>query len=164
MIRSLLRPPAPIDIHTRQRWADPEGPSFIGRQGRVLVVHDNPATLKKLETLLVATGCSVTATTSFPLAKRALRDSDIDIVVADVRLGAFNGLHLAVRTRSEYPNRAVIITNASQDVWFEHEAKSYGASFIVDPVHNSGFLETVRRALDGSMFLRSAWASISATS
>lgn len=114
----------------------------------ILLVDADRAVLKKTEALLSAEGHLVVAVSSFQEAKRLLHSVSPDLLIAGVRLGAFNGLHLAARSRLDYPNLPVIITHAEADPVFEYEAKRQGASFVVNPLENSDFLRGVQSALE----------------
>jgi hypothetical protein len=68
--------------------------------------------------------------------------------VADVRLDAFNGLHLASCSHDEHPDIPVIITHAHSDAIFEAQARQYGAQFVAAPLSNPAhFLRCVESAL-----------------
>ena len=55
-------------------------------------------------------GYGVTATADFQEAKRLLDAHGPDLLIADVRLGPFNGLHLVIRTHFRYPVfRAILL-------------------------------------------------------
>jgi len=114
----------------------------------ILLVDADRALLKRTEALLSAEGHLVIAVSSFPEAKAHLYTVSPDLLVADVRLDAFNGLHLAARARLDYPNLPVIITHAWADPVLEREAQRQGAAFVVSPLENPDFLINVRAALE----------------
>jgi len=92
----------------------------------------------------------VLAVSSFQYAKHSLNVDPPDLLVADVRLEAFNGLHLAARSRIDNPGLPVIITNISPDTVLESQARDLGAIYIVNPLENPEFLQYVRAAFDES--------------
>ncbi len=114
----------------------------------ILVVDTDRAVLKKTETLLSREGHLVISASSFHEAKHLLPTVNPDLLIAAVRLGAYNGLHLAIRSRLDYPNLPVIITHAEADPVFEYEAKRQGAAFVVNPLENPSFLSSVQSALE----------------
>ena len=114
----------------------------------ILLVDADRAALKRTEALLSAEGHLVIAVSSFQEAKGYLYTVSPDLLIADVRLDAFNGLHLAARARLDYPNLPVIITHASADPVLEREAERQGAAFVVNPLENPDFLANVRAALE----------------
>lgn len=114
----------------------------------ILLVGSDWRDLKRTERVLSAAGHLVAAVSSFQEAKRLMYSVNPDLLIADVRLDAFNGLHLAVRSRLDYPNRPVIITQAWPDAVLENEAKRQGAAFVVNPLENPEFLVLVQSALE----------------
>jgi DNA-binding NtrC family response regulator len=124
------------------------------KANQVLVVNSDAAVLQQLSAQLTADGHHVVATTSFEVAKRALRDRSIAMVIAGVRLGAFNGLHLAARCLYDTAVRPVVITHTSSDEWVAHEAEALGATFIADPARNKALLETVRSVVGSAEVLQ----------
>jgi FixJ family two-component response regulator len=114
----------------------------------ILLVDADRAVLKRTEALLSAQGHLVIAVSSFQEAKRNLYTVNPDLLIADVRLDAFNGLHLAARSRLDFPNLPVIITHAWADPGLEREAERQGAAFVVNPLENPDFLGGVQSALE----------------
>ncbi len=113
----------------------------------ILLVNADPVLLRRIDLHLSDEGYRVAAVSSFQLAKEALQSVWPDLLMADIRLGAFNGLHLAARSRLERPSLPVIITHACYDSVLETEAQRLGATFVVNPLQNSEFLSHVRGAL-----------------
>jgi DNA-binding response OmpR family regulator len=114
----------------------------------ILLVDADRAALRRTETLLSAEGHLVIAVSSFQEAKGHLYTVSPDLLIADVRLDAFNGLHLAARARLDYPSLPVIITHAWADAVLEREAQRQGAAFVVNPLENPDFLVHVQAALE----------------
>lgn len=119
---------------------------FMGRL--VLLVNTDTVFLKRIGSLLSKEGYIVAAAEGFPRAKELLSSFSPDLLVASVRLGAFNGLHLAFLARLDYSNLPVIITDERYDSVLEHEATRLGAAYLVNPLENDAFLSNVRAALE----------------
>ena len=113
----------------------------------VVLVHADPNILQRAEALLYDAGYAVVSASSFQAARMALDCVEPDLLIADVRLDDFNGLHLAILSRLERPRTRVIITHASPDPSLEREAGRCDAAFVVNPLANPDFLRTVRSAL-----------------
>lgn len=113
------------------------------RSGQILVVNADAAVLVRLETMLTAAGYQTVGTTSFTEARSLLERSGFELLIADVRLGAFNGLHLAARCQES--ELAVLVTHSTSDAWFALEAQRFGAQFVADPANNPELLRMVRR-------------------
>ena len=77
---------------------------------RILVVNADSAAQQALAELLTLAGYHTIAVSTFEEAKYVLNEARPDLLVAQVRLGAFNGLHLVLRGRAESPEMAAIVT------------------------------------------------------
>jgi len=113
----------------------------------ILLVHSDVSVLRRLESLL-SNDYLVTTASSFQDAQQLLNAVSPDLLIADIRLGAFNGLHLAVRSRFDHPSRPFIITHAFDDRVLESEARHLGALFIVNPLDNPEFVQRVHSSLE----------------
>ena len=113
----------------------------------VILVNADPNVLWRTDALLSEDGHLVAAVSSLAEAKKLLDSVTPDVLVADIRLDAYNGLQLAIRSRLDHPNLPVIITNEWPDAAFEAEAKRHGAIFVAAPLDNPDFLRIVRMAV-----------------
>jgi DNA-binding response OmpR family regulator len=116
---------------------------------RVLVADADLGALSTAESMLDFAGYLVTATSSFAAAKQRMTLAPPDLLIADVRLGSHNGLHLAHRGRVCHPAMLAIITDRQRDPIFEDEAARVGAAYLPKPLETSALLETVRHLLAG---------------
>lgn len=98
----------------------------------VLVVDHDASALAVTARSLEAAGCDVDATTSFTDARRLLLDRP-DALVADVRLGEFNGLHLAMLARNADPDVQIVITGRREDAAMHADAEALDATFVEKP-------------------------------
>jgi DNA-binding response OmpR family regulator len=112
---------------------------------RVLVVDDDAALLDAVRRGLEANGMAVTACGTFEDARQVLRDKTFDALITDVRLGAFNGLQLAVVARTYDPQIAVIVFSGFDDPVLREEAERAGGAYFVKPVHISELLAYLNR-------------------
>jgi two-component system response regulator YesN len=64
--------------------------------------------------------------------------------LTDVRLGAFNGLQLAVVARDLHPDIRIIIYSGFDDPVLRAEAERLDATYLVKPIPFSELLERVR--------------------
>src|SRR6476661_7576275 len=111
---------------------------------RVLIVEDDPATRSGLTELLANAGYETRAVATFEEGLRALRTETPDLLIADVRLGAVNGLQLLVSSPRTIP--AIIITGFADPV-LESDARQHGAEYVLKPVSPHVLLEMVGRRL-----------------
>jgi DNA-binding response OmpR family regulator len=114
---------------------------------RVLVVGADPHALANDGKALASAGYLVTCTSSFQEAKRRLLLAPPDLLMTDVRLGAYNGLHLVYRMRLGNCDTPAILRNEAPDVVLEHDAQLADALYLVRPVDTSMLLEAVRDLL-----------------
>ena len=116
----------------------------------IVLVDADRRVLRRTEDLLSEAGHLVAAVSTFPQARHLLDTVNPDLLVAAVQLGAFNGLHLVVRSRRDHPDLPVIVTHVSLDPVLERDASGLGAAFVVDAPENPEFLRTVQSALESS--------------
>ena len=112
---------------------------------RILIVDDDHSLLDAVVLSLTAPGRSVVASATFEEARRHLRTEQFDVLVADVRLGAFNGLQLAVIARDSHPDIRIIVFSGFDDPVLRQEATQLGATYLVKPVSSYALLELIDR-------------------
>ncbi len=113
---------------------------------RVLIVEDNDATRTGLCELLKRAGYSAEATSSYEEAIRVMREDTPDLLIADVRLGPYNGLQLLVTSPKRVPT---IIMTGFPDPVLEADARHLGAQFILKPVAPPALLTLIEDQLAG---------------
>jgi DNA-binding response OmpR family regulator len=116
-------------------------------RARILLVNADPVALLRIAACLSHEGYEVVAVPTFHGARERFLSINPDVMVADLRLEAFNGLHLAGWVRFEHPSVPVIITHTSSDPILEREAQRFGAKFVSTPLENPEFLKRVRAAV-----------------
>jgi CheY-like chemotaxis protein len=70
------------------------------------------------------------------------------LLIAEIRLGEYNGLHLVLRGKSAKPNLAAIVTSTVPDPVLQLEAEQLGATFVLKPIAE----EELRAAIVRTMF------------
>jgi CheY-like chemotaxis protein len=120
------------------------------RPARILLVDADPVALSRLEADLSGEGYMVATAPSFQAAKQRFHAFSPDLLVAAIRLEAFNGLHLAAWVRFDHPNVPVIVIHTSHDPVLENDARRLAATFVVQPLENPGFLQHVHAAVGES--------------
>jgi DNA-binding NtrC family response regulator len=73
-------------------------------------------------------GYDAEAVTSFEDAVKCLRQSCPDLLATEIRLGDFNGLHLALRAHDLYPGLPVLILGWDSEG--AADAVAFGATFL----------------------------------
>ena len=113
---------------------------------KILIVDDDPSLLEALERSFLEAGEDVVAYDSFEDARRVLQTTRFDALITDVRLGAFNGLQLAVIGRDTYPDIRLIVFSGFDDPVLRTEAEHVGATYMVKPVTGAKLLEVLRES------------------
>lgn len=135
-----------IDTATRRYGRDGHGVApAIAVPYSILVVDDHPVAVARLAQPLRSAGYDVTGATSFEAAKQQLTTSSPDLLIAAVRLGLFNGLHLVVRGRFDHPDMTAIVTAPVTDDSLEAEATACGAACVVSSANLTELLSLVSR-------------------
>ena len=112
--------------------------------GRVLIVDDDEACLSGMKQLLEMAGHEAIVASTFEEGRRVLRSAAPDILIADVRLGSFNGLQLVATSAIHIP---VIVISGFDDVVLQAEARAMGADYLVKPVVPAALLERIDQKL-----------------
>ena len=114
---------------------------------RILVLDDDEHALSGIVELLRDAGHHVTGAATYDAAKRLLSTSPFDLLVSDVRVRSFNGLHLVMQTRMDHPDTAIIIITGYDDPLIDLEAHRYRADLIRKPIQPAEFRQRVDAAL-----------------
>jgi DNA-binding response OmpR family regulator len=115
---------------------------------RVLVLDDDEHALSGIVELLRDAGHHVTGAATYDAANRLLALSPFDLLVSDVHLRSFNGLHLVMQTRADHPETAIIIITGYDDPLIDLEAHRYRADLVRKPIRPAQFNNTVTAALE----------------
>ena len=116
-------------------------------RSRILVVDDNEIYLAGIKELLEEAGYDIFVASSFEDGKAELRDRLPDLLILDVRLGAFNGLQLISTGQVRIP--AIVVTGFDDPV-LRADASEFGASYMVKPVPPAALLELIEQKLKSS--------------
>jgi DNA-binding NtrC family response regulator len=114
----------------------------------ILVVSADNAGLAPTLRLLTRAGYEASGATSFEDAARLLATTPPDLLIADERLGAYNGLHLVLRGRVEHPDMRAIVTTSVKDPCVEAEATRMNAWCLVKPLDPAELLLPISRTLE----------------
>jgi CheY-like chemotaxis protein len=111
---------------------------------KILVVDDDAGIRTLLRKMLERAGYCALLASTFQQAKRALATDAPDLLIADQRLGEFNGLQLLITSRSPIPT---IIVTGFPDSVLAHEARNLGAGYLTKPFSSSELLALIREKL-----------------
>ena len=103
-------------------------------QQAILVVEDDVPLLQAVERTFREAGRTVVACSTFEEGRKALRTQRFAGLLTDVRLGAFNGLQLAVIARQLQPDMRLIVYSGFDDPVLRAEAERLRATYVVKPI------------------------------
>jgi two-component system response regulator YesN len=121
-------------MNTLEEQVVANGESRSIQQQRVLVVDDDPTLLEAMNIAFTRAGRDVVCCRTFEEGRERLLNDDFDVMVTDVRLGAFNGLQLAVIARDKHPEMKIIVFSGFDDPVLREEADHLRASYVLKPV------------------------------
>ena len=110
---------------------------------RVLIVDDDEALLQLLTGWVRDAGHEVVPFSSFETAKTYLATARPDVMISDVRLGAFNGLQLVVFAKLQRPEMIAIVSTGYDDPVLREEASKTGAAYLVKPFTAGQLLHSI---------------------
>jgi FixJ family two-component response regulator len=114
------------------------------RRQAIVVVSDSDLA-ETLVAWLSAGGYGARVIRTFAAARAELDGAAPDLLVAQIKLGAYNGLHLAIRLRSRGAKTPVVLVGDPDPV-LQGEAERHHASYLTMPLDEQLVLDTVHRA------------------
>jgi DNA-binding response OmpR family regulator len=123
----------------------------------ILVVSTDPDKSAGIVSLLEGSGHKVTFAVDFEAAVRALTDNPPELLVSDVRLGAFNGLHLVIRCQRDHPGTATMLLDTVHDSVIRFDARRRRATYLVKPLDEPEFLAHVSRGVAAAQGPHRRW-------
>jgi CheY-like chemotaxis protein len=112
---------------------------------QALVAVTDPDLGDVVADVLAAAGYGSRVTRVFAEARAELDGAPPDLVIAQIKLGAYNGLHLAIRARSRGLKTPVILVGDSDPV-LQAEAERHKASYLLQPLNRELLFDTIKRA------------------
>ena len=101
---------------------------------KILIVDDNDAARTGLAKILERADFTVFAAATFIEGRNALTREEPDLLIADVRLGEYNGLQLALLFHAARPTGPILVVSGHDDPVIRKEAANIGATFLLKPV------------------------------
>ncbi|MGB5512791.1 MAG: sigma 54-interacting transcriptional regulator [Woeseiaceae bacterium] len=131
------------------------------REGKILLVDDDPGLLRLLSIRLRAEGYEIEAVESAAKALAALNRFGPDLVITDLRMDKMDGLGLLSELQTRSPGLRVIIVTAHGTIPDAVTATQHGAfGFLTKPIDKDELLALVARALkiSGTHEVDEGWA------
>jgi DNA-binding NtrC family response regulator len=111
---------------------------------RLLVVDDEPSVRRYFSDLLCGAGYDIVTAADIPSAMHVMAEGTADLLITDVRLDGYNGLHLLAMAPNPIP--AIVVTGFP-DAAVEAEARQLGADYLLKPIDPTQLLAAVARRL-----------------
>jgi DNA-binding NtrC family response regulator len=111
----------------------------MARRQHVVIVAQNPALATALLSWLGSAGYELAIVTTFAAAK-ALLDTKPALLISELKLGEYNGLHLALKARAV--NIPTLIVGPHDPV-LQRDADELGATYLSSVLRRSQVLELV---------------------
>jgi DNA-binding NtrC family response regulator len=131
--------------------------SYISRKGTskgmtpsILIVSNDDNRLGILLGTLSDAGYHASGASTFAEARQQLGANSPDLVIADERLGAFNGLHVIVLARANHPDMKAIVTSQAKNQGLESEARRLNVECVVHPTDATEWLASISRTLNSA--------------
>lgn len=119
----------------------------MATQQMVLVVDGDTRDRTSTVLLLEAAGYQVRSARNFEDARAMLIAERPDLLITDLRLGPYNGLHLVLWGRTEHPEMASLVTSRVADPVLEAEARRQSAQFLLRPIADPQLLDAITSLL-----------------
>jgi DNA-binding response OmpR family regulator len=118
----------------------------MNHPSRILVVSRSSSQRELTTRWLASEGYEASAVVDFREARRALEASSPDLLVTDIKLDAYNGLHLAIWARGRGMTTKVIVIG-EPDFVLQQEAEREGVAYLVPPLDRQTFMAVVEARL-----------------
>jgi CheY-like chemotaxis protein len=146
-----MRPGVARSAHETAR-DDPGGsPSIRNGSSYVLVADDDPVVRDFLIRCLEKWGYRVRQAESAAEALELMADRPASVVLCDIRTPGQDGLWLAERLRTNWPNTAVVMATALDDLRTVTKSKELGVTdYVTKPIAPEQLGEAIRRAVSAA--------------
>lgn len=114
----------------------------------VLIVDDDPSILEVLDARLAAAGYTVHKATSGPVALKILKNSQVDVLVSDMKMPEMSGLELLEKVTSIAPHLPVIFLTAYGTIPNAVDALKAGAvDYLTKPFDGKDLVRKIKSIL-----------------
>jgi two-component system response regulator RegA len=107
------------------------------------VVDDDKQVAMLVARWLSNAGYSVSTCGDFAEAKRRILADSPPVLIVDVRLQGFNGIHLAILARQTNPQARIVVLSGYDDPVLRHEAVACGATYLLKPLKAEELLTAI---------------------
>lgn len=119
----------------------------------LLLVAPSPLVATVMSRWLTRSGCDVTLATSFAEAKALLEEQRPSVLISEVRLAEYNGLHLAMRALE---NNIPAFVLGEADPVLQQEAAALGAVYLAGQIDRNQLVEMIHMLTSPAHILAAA--------
>lgn len=121
----------------------------MSEKAHILLIDDEKNYLLVLQTLLEDEGYTVTAINDPETALAFLDESEVDVVVTDMKMPKVTGEEVLKRVKKEWPHIPVLIMTAFGSIESAVDVMKYGAfDYITKPFSNDELLLSIHNAVE----------------
>lgn len=121
----------------------------MGEKAHIMIIDDEKNYLLVLQTLLEDDGYAVTAINDPETALAFLEESEVDVVVTDMKMPGMSGGELLKRVKKEWPHIPVLVMTAFGTIESAVDLMKYGAfDYITKPFSNDELILSVHNAVE----------------
>ena len=121
----------------------------MSEKAHILIIDDEKNYLLVLEALLVDAGYAVTGISDPETALAFLEESEVDVVVTDMKMPRVSGREVLERVKKNWPHVPVLIMTAFGTIESAVEVMKYGAfDYITKPFANDELLLSLHNATE----------------
>ena len=113
---------------------------------QILIVDDDTVLLDLVRKWLADAGYTVVTCDRFETARQQLVDGVPDVLLTDVRLGAFNGLQLVILAKESHRPTIALVMSGYDHSAFRKEALQCGAGYLPKPFTREEVLAALQAA------------------
>ena len=124
-------------------------------KSRILVVDDQPDTLKLIKQRLTRNGYAVKTATSGDRAFETLHKQEFDVLITEIQMQGINGIMLMYVAMKLYPDIATIVISGQSDIETATGAMRLGASnYLMKPLNIDALVLSVQKAIEKVQLVR----------
>ena len=142
----------PFQPAVTRRSTSERGPAVAGREGRILLVDQDPSVLEAMAAILRGQNHAVRTASSLAEAQSLIAEGDFDLVVADVQVSGSAGqpgLHAWLTANKPALAQRLVLTRATAPSEPTKEGARRGLAILQKPFKTADLLAVVEAALGG---------------
>ena len=116
--------------------------------GNILIVDDEALVRNLIERIIEKAGFACVSVATGEEALEVIRDTQVSVVITDIRLPGINGLELVARVKESHDIDVIVVTGDGDHHSYEEAVNKGASDFILKPIRNEELVLRVRRVLE----------------